>query len=799
MAPLSCLGGCGGSSSGGGRGVSSPSAADALTEEKQWLEGGRYEVLQPIVLRSRPDVETAEITGRVRTRDAVLLMALQAVPCAEGGGERLLAYLANTKKTDWVSGWGQIEGPPLQDRALRRRRLRGSWQVGGRYRVLGSPVLRAEIELESHQLYEVRSDEEVLLLDIGLVLRGGEPRLRAYVRTDAGQLGWLTVELPGVAPLLEPLNLLSEEALAAKTSCLGLGSKRRPAARITPAGQNEAWEVGGKYRTLARAQLHEGPEFDSKIVAIAKKSSLLYVKRVQHVPRPQGDSQVRLQVAFETSKNDPNQAVYWCTPVDSAGELIVDTRDHLEYEKLLMNSQAIQSAPTSPGLLPAAWSEPFTVWIDKTTAPSLGLEVDHEDGQTLMIERILEGPFQDFNTKHTEDKVCVGDRIVSVNRCSGDAMAIIQELGKQIMLEIVLQRPAGKPFGDFSDLGMSLMEDAVADPGEEVLGPNFDQIQPQQLEDAAAAEVLIRRPTKQSTAGRSGSAIAGGGMPTAEFQEQATPGASCSDSVNPVEPQSPSLGDFAFVSRHLATVDSATSVRTATFGREEDVTVLGVERGLAFVEEEPTPMDCEAAEFHTEGGQGFDDEPIVSRSAPVQQPLEKAGSKADEAATNFWQAMRHRRVATPFCLGSEEAPEMRLFGESAACETDWLQGGECAPCRPCRPCRSGVQSATAAAGSLLGCGGPAQKTSSADKDKEAAADTSVAAPGALHGYMQQLFTSVSTAAQGFLRPAPAAAQLKEGSVEKCSASPPETDADVIDHGGDGGTGASIGSVGAGVC
>merc|ERR1719408_1212250 len=113
-----------------------------------------------------------------------------------------------------MAGWVQLGGssgsaPPK----LGKQRQRGSWEVGGRYAVLGSPVLRIGKELDSEQLGEVCKNEEVLVVEFALVMLSGEPRLRARVRTDSGHFGWLTVELPWGGPLLRPLNLYTKEAV----------------------------------------------------------------------------------------------------------------------------------------------------------------------------------------------------------------------------------------------------------------------------------------------------------------------------------------------------------------------------------------------------------------------------------------------------------------------------------------------------------------------------------------------------------------------------------------------------------
>lgn len=442
------------------------SLRDGLEEESQFILGGRYVVVRRTALHSRPDLGSDEV-GCVLPRDTVLLLALQLVPATSVSGDSgaadsefiQLAYLANTKRPDWVCGWGQIDGPPLSSRALRRRRQRGSWQVGGRYRVTGIPVLRKSVTLESEELGELQSQEEVLIVELGLVLRrvlatpatpreAERPRLRARVRTDAGLLGWITIELPGGTPLLERANLYFESPGSAGLVDGFLPRRKKSEKRVAVSGFEETWEVGGKYRMFARSHVYDTPEYDSRASGIVKKDSLVHVREVVSTVRPIGGTWLRVCVEEGGGTlSEPR----WLRPVSSGGELLVDVRDHLEYDKLvnLLRSQcvgALAGGDDAAGFaVEANCHNQFTVIIDRSQVESLGLEVDHKDGRTLRIDDLGDGPVLEWNRAHPDEKVMVGDRIVAVNGTAGHAMALIEALCQRQVLYVLILRPLASP------------------------------------------------------------------------------------------------------------------------------------------------------------------------------------------------------------------------------------------------------------------------------------------------------------------------------------------------------------------
>merc|ERR1712048_62797 len=72
----------------------------------------------------------------------------------------------------------------------------------------------------------------------------------------------------------------------------------------------------------------------------------------------------------------------------------------------------------------------FTVTVDRTSGARLGIDVDHADTKTLLIEAVIEGGLiHEWNLAHPDSEVKVGDRIVEVSLEHGlsgsDAYALL--------------------------------------------------------------------------------------------------------------------------------------------------------------------------------------------------------------------------------------------------------------------------------------------------------------------------------------------------------------------------------------
>lgn len=83
----------------------------------------------------------------------------------------------------------------------------------------------------------------------------------------------------------------------------------------------------------------------------------------------------------------------------------------------------------------------YTIFLDKSTGARLGIDVDHKDGETLLIEVINPGLVQDWNEKGAnQDKVHVGDRIIEVNGIAKDVLQLVDECKKNQVLTLKLRR-----------------------------------------------------------------------------------------------------------------------------------------------------------------------------------------------------------------------------------------------------------------------------------------------------------------------------------------------------------------------
>lgn len=75
---------------------------------------------------------------------------------------------------------------------------------------------------------------------------------------------------------------------------------------------------------------------------------------------------------------------------------------------------------------------------------SLGIDINHADGESLVVEMVHKGLIQDWNNEHKDarDGVCVlvGDRIVEVNGHRGDALDLIHTIRQTHEFEFLIER-----------------------------------------------------------------------------------------------------------------------------------------------------------------------------------------------------------------------------------------------------------------------------------------------------------------------------------------------------------------------
>mmetsp|Transcript_135980 Transcript_135980/g.378989 ORF Transcript_135980/g.378989 Transcript_135980/m.378989 type:complete len:143 (-) Transcript_135980:161-589(-) len=113
------------------------------------------------------------------------------------------------------------------------------------------------------------------------------------------------------------------------------------------------------------------------------------------------------------------------------------------------NSVAEMVANTAASPPSAAAAKPgegkgmeFEVVIDKTNGTRLGVDVDHQDGATLLIDAITGGLAEKWNTDNADKALKQGDRIIEVNGIRGDVLALVDECKKNKILKMTVLRAA---------------------------------------------------------------------------------------------------------------------------------------------------------------------------------------------------------------------------------------------------------------------------------------------------------------------------------------------------------------------
>merc|ERR1719487_107388 len=84
-------------------------------------------------------------------------------------------------------------------------------------------------------------------------------------------------------------------------------------------------------------------------------------------------------------------------------------------------------------------SEKRVVFVRVRPDATLGVEVNHNDGASLLIENVNPGLVDSWNMVHPEQMVSVGDRIVAVNGHRGDVAEIVRECLEAAVLEVAIR------------------------------------------------------------------------------------------------------------------------------------------------------------------------------------------------------------------------------------------------------------------------------------------------------------------------------------------------------------------------
>lgn len=110
---------------------------------------------------------------------------------------------------------------------------------------------------------------------------------------------------------------------------------------------------------------------------------------------------------------------------------------------LKAESAPVASASRDENAEATLFKNEYMVTLDKSDGDKLGIDVDHKDGSTLLVEMINEGLVKAWNDKPgNQDKVALGDRIVEVNGFQSDVMKLVDECKKNQVLKLKILRGA---------------------------------------------------------------------------------------------------------------------------------------------------------------------------------------------------------------------------------------------------------------------------------------------------------------------------------------------------------------------
>mmetsp|Transcript_89377 Transcript_89377/g.266596 ORF Transcript_89377/g.266596 Transcript_89377/m.266596 type:complete len:143 (-) Transcript_89377:207-635(-) len=101
--------------------------------------------------------------------------------------------------------------------------------------------------------------------------------------------------------------------------------------------------------------------------------------------------------------------------------------------EMVMNSAGSPPAAAMSADEPGKGTE-FIVRIDKSGGSKLGVDVDHQDGVTLLIDAVTGGLVEAWNIQNPKLALKQGDRIVEVNNFRGQVTELVDECKKNKML-----------------------------------------------------------------------------------------------------------------------------------------------------------------------------------------------------------------------------------------------------------------------------------------------------------------------------------------------------------------------------
>lgn len=307
-------------------------------DDADFVVGGRYAVRSVTHLFLSPAFD--EPATQLVAKEVVLLISIQEdIPACRG----LVA-----PKPPHFPGWLSLDADTLY-----KRRLEGSWVVGGRYALQHGALLREGTSLNSALITEIHPFVEVTILELGLngdVATRQPLRLRARVSLADNTVGWMSPETSDGFRLLNSVNLLSEARprqrfgqLSHFVSRWRNSSTGDPSENMKDDADSTPWEVGGQYRVLKALVLRQDAKLRSKEVSKVKAGSLVTIKELSF------SEEAGLgwcPTALVTVDGERGQQG-WLPCLDKNGTYLLDPRNQLHFDKIVDRLRQEEHTPQS--------------------------------------------------------------------------------------------------------------------------------------------------------------------------------------------------------------------------------------------------------------------------------------------------------------------------------------------------------------------------------------------------------------------------------------------------------------------
>mmetsp|Transcript_59994 Transcript_59994/g.105006 ORF Transcript_59994/g.105006 Transcript_59994/m.105006 type:complete len:157 (-) Transcript_59994:74-544(-) len=139
-----------------------------------------------------------------------------------------------------------------------------------------------------------------------------------------------------------------------------------------------------------------------------------------------------------TDKNEQMESGYQKDSMPGAANLpLVEPAEPAAVTEIDRSLEPIEKKEPTSAPVAKSGTE-YTITLDKTDGTRLGIDVDNQDGVTLLIESINGGLVEKWNKDNPNSKVRPNDRIVEVNGVRDDLMLLVDECKKNMVLKIKL-------------------------------------------------------------------------------------------------------------------------------------------------------------------------------------------------------------------------------------------------------------------------------------------------------------------------------------------------------------------------